>query len=387
MVKKVLLFLTLFSLSILGASAQGLVIKGVVIDGSTGESIPFANLSVLGTKAGVAADMDGVFELTVPQQYAEKAIRVSVVGFLPYEIKASEAAQKANFEIVLKTAQYSLGEVSVDGVSMVYKKMIQRAVNNISVNYINVPYNYEGYYQNSITTSGALRKTEAVVSIYDKTGYIRSSVYDVFKNVNYTFKEMKKSSKTIASNFLNFDDILTADIVRNSRNVMDIDNIRDFTLSNKGKYLYEGDTIQVIGYVVKNPNITLTGVSGVSQYSGEIYINQKNYVVLKNVMNIVATDFSGLGRNISSASKKKIDKKVNITITTNYRKQQEVYYLNGININYNYVEGASKVIGQMQYMTTSVNTKNPMALEGRIYYDDSVEDPKFWDGFTVNFQN
>ena len=71
----------LFSLLGMGVNAQDnkITINGMIADATTGEPIPFANLGVLGTLAGVASDMDGKFELVLPDNYADRIIRVSVV--------------------------------------------------------------------------------------------------------------------------------------------------------------------------------------------------------------------------------------------------------------------------------------------------------------------
>ena len=57
-----------------------ITIKGVVVDATTGEPIPFANLGVLGTVAGVASDMDGNFELLLPLSLEKYKVRVSLVA-------------------------------------------------------------------------------------------------------------------------------------------------------------------------------------------------------------------------------------------------------------------------------------------------------------------
>lgn len=73
--KKVLsLIMVLFSVILLGKAQETsrIKIKGTVTDASTGEPVPFANLGVVGTLAGVASDMDGAFELLLPGAYADK---------------------------------------------------------------------------------------------------------------------------------------------------------------------------------------------------------------------------------------------------------------------------------------------------------------------------
>lgn len=365
-----------------------ITIKGVIIDGVTNEPIPFTNLGLLGTVAGTASDMDGKFELSVPDKYATYVIRVSAVGYSPYEIKVYEAKEKGNLKVILQPVAYGIGEVEVRAESLVYKKMLKKVVDNISKNYIAKPYNYLGYFEYKISENDVEGDTkEAIVTIYDSKGYSRSNVADAFKEVNYKFSEVRRNRpvKSVLDGLNYFDDIMTADIVRNTRNVLDIDNARDYQLKNKGKLIYEGDSVRIIGYEVKKPTLSTSGDAAVTKYSGEIYVNLKDYAVLKNVIHINASDFNRLGRNLIPAKQAKKDN-VTMTIITNYKKLNSVYFLSGINITYSYKEGGNTIKGEMQYVTTKVNIKAPEKIAGRMYYEDLKTNKKFWDSYTVYFE-
>ena len=58
----IILFLGVFS--VMQAQNDGKIrVKGVVLDETTRQPIAFANIGIIGTAAGVASDMDGLFEL------------------------------------------------------------------------------------------------------------------------------------------------------------------------------------------------------------------------------------------------------------------------------------------------------------------------------------
>lgn len=390
--KKVLsLLFVLFSLVLSGNAQENsrITIKGKVTDASTGEPVPFANLGVMGTLAGVASDMEGEFELLLPESYADKTIRVSVVGYSPYDMKVSEAAGKEGLKIALRPVTYTIQQVNVNAQSLVYRKMLKQAVENIGRNYFVKPYNYRGYFQYQIFNNDVQTSSkEAVITVYDSKGYNRSNTETAFKELNYQYNEVRRSEEpqSVLDGLTYFDDILTADVVRHTRNVLDAGNIRDYKLSNKGCLLFEGDSVQVIGYEVNKPSLSTTGSAGVSKCSGEIYINLKDYAVLKNTMHITASDYSRLGRNLIPAGDYKTGK-VSMTVTTSYKKLENRYFLSGITIAYTYGEGASKVSGKMQYVTTRVNARDPEAVQGRMYYEDIKANPKFWDNYTVYFEN
>ncbi len=71
--KRRLFFLMMVIVSCcVSATAQDgrVTVKGTVIDSHTGGPVAFANLGLLGTVAGTASDIDGIFELTVPDKYS-----------------------------------------------------------------------------------------------------------------------------------------------------------------------------------------------------------------------------------------------------------------------------------------------------------------------------
>ncbi|WP_321319352.1 carboxypeptidase-like regulatory domain-containing protein [Labilibaculum sp.] len=84
-------------------------VKGVVVDGSTNESLPGASIVVAGTTSGTVSGFDGSFTLELPKG-ASKLV-VSFVGFLDKEI-ALKGAQDLG-TIKLESDAVGLKEVSV----------------------------------------------------------------------------------------------------------------------------------------------------------------------------------------------------------------------------------------------------------------------------------
>lgn len=384
-----LIFLILGVVFVVSAQVDSkITVKGMIIDETTKEPIAFANLGLLGTVAGVASDIDGKFELVVPDKYSTYVVRVSAVGYSSYETKVYEAATQENLVISLKPVTYGIGEVDVFAESLVYKQMLKKVVANISKNYINKPYNYTGYFKYELSSNAVPQSIkESVVTIYDKKGYQRSNVETAFKELNYKFNQVRrdKPAASVLDGLCYFDDILTADIVRNTRNVLDIDNARDYELKNKGKLLYEGDSVRVIAYEVKKPALSTSGDAGVTKYSGEIYVNLKDYAVLKNVIHITSDNFNMLGRNLIPV-KEDPKQEVKMTIVTNYKKLNSTYFLSGITLKYTYKENGNDIEGEMQFVTTRVNMTTPEAVDGRTYYEEIPANPKFWNNYSVYFE-
>lgn len=364
-----------------------IIVKGTIVDSNTGEPVAFANLGLLGTVAGVASDIDGKFELTVPDKYATYVIRVSAVGYASNQLKVYEAQDKPDLQIKLRPVTYGIGAVDVYGQLLVYKKMLQNVVNNINKNYISKPYNYQGYFKYTSSVNGEEKVKEAIVTLYDAEGYHRCDPAAAFKELNYWFSEVRRSQQatSVLDGLTCFDDVLTADIVRNTRNVLDIVNSRDYKLKSKGKLMYEGDSVQVISYEAVKPSISTTGDPSVLTYTGEIFINLKDLAVLKNVTNITSRDFNSLGRNLITINEPS-KSEVKTTITTTYKKLKSVYFLSGVTLAYTFKEGENEVKGELEYITTKVNFETPTPIEGRVYYEDIKTNEKFWNSYSVYFE-
>lgn len=388
--KKVLSLLILFFSGVMLGYAQNdgkITIKGTVVDQMTNQPLAFVNMGLLGTMAGVASDIDGNFELVVPDRYATHVIKFSAVGYAPYEMKVYEAKDKV-LKVTLKPVSYGLKGAEVYAEALMYKKLLRDVVANIGKVYIAKPYNYTGYFKYGIAVNDEAEKIkEATVNIYDAKGYNRSDVATTFKEINYNFNQVRRSEpmKSVFDGMTYFDDILTADIVRNTRNVLDVANIDEFKLKSKGILMYEGDSVQVISYELSKPALSTTGDVAVSQCKGEIFINKKDKAVIKNVMQIKAKDFNMLGRNlvvINEAPKNDVE----MVISTNYKKMKSVYFLSGITIAYKYKQEGNTVKGEMQYITTRVNMTTPTPVNGRIYYENLKTDAAFWNGYTAYFE-
>lgn len=102
-------------------------VKGVVVDGDSGESLPGASIVVPGTTAGTVSGFDGSFAFQLPNG-ASKVV-VSFVGFLDKEIALSGAQDLGT--IKLESDAVGLNEVSVMA-SVAIQRKTPVAVSTIS---------------------------------------------------------------------------------------------------------------------------------------------------------------------------------------------------------------------------------------------------------------
>lgn len=94
----------------LGLQAQGLQVKGVILD-SNGESVIGASIVLKGnTAVGTISDIDGNFTLSVPNENA--TLVVSFIGMKSQEIKVNS---KKLIRVILEDDSQQLDEVIVVG--------------------------------------------------------------------------------------------------------------------------------------------------------------------------------------------------------------------------------------------------------------------------------
>ncbi|QDH78979.1 TonB-dependent receptor [Echinicola soli] len=101
-------------------------IRGVVKDAEDGQTIPGVNVMLKGTQNGTVTDMDGAFQLTVPDDAS--TLMVSFVGYLSKEVSIGN---QGNLEILLEQDVQNLDEVVVVGYGTARKRDLTGAVSRV----------------------------------------------------------------------------------------------------------------------------------------------------------------------------------------------------------------------------------------------------------------
>ena len=118
---KNLFLLAIFGLMASNAFAQGSV-KGTVVEAGSNEPLPGADVIIVGTTKGVAADFDGNFVLEVPA--GNQKIKISFVGYdaktINVVIEDGKTVDLGN--VALKANAASLDEVVIVGVADIAKE-------------------------------------------------------------------------------------------------------------------------------------------------------------------------------------------------------------------------------------------------------------------------
>lgn len=377
-------------------SVKGMIkIRGKVVDKTTREPVPYANVGVTGTYIGTASNMDGEFELKIPQRYRNDSMYISAVGFENQKLSIAKKADEGIVIIELVSKNFKIDEVDIESKSLVAYKILKTAVEKLKTNYIQMPYNYDSYYRcEKKVNDRIIRLREAAVRIYDNLGYERGDSYKVFKERNYRFLQVRRSFElnSLSDGSTNLDDLLEMDVVRVRGNILNLNYINPVFYDVEIEKIteYENDSIWVISYKNKRkPSLSSTGDVYAKKYEGKIYVKKKDYAIVKNETQVEANNYSELGRSFYVQEDKLQWKRksVKYNFTVIYRKQEGYYYLSYLNYNrslklQNKKDKRIKTEDiKTEMMVNKVITKKPEKIEKRAYYENIKFDKKFWNSY------
>lgn len=317
----------------LSLSINAQEISGRIISKKGGEAIPFANVLVQGTTVGVASNADGEFTITIPSNQKNGILSLSAVGFKPNTVDIN-TLNPLQFNIfTLQPQEYNIDEVDVEAESKVLYGAVKKCSKNIPKNYISTPFSCHFTY----TNNGQI----AEGTLTDNTGYIRSSFQESFKNINYQFNESEDKNIPYFSGKTNMEDLLSFDLVRITGNLIDEQNVYDYTLSLD--HNNKNDQLWVIHFTLPEPQLYNTGDAHATRYEGELYIAKENFSILKTVVRGWSNKRSIHGKSIRVSPKSSAFlSELNYEVVSTYHHQNGQYRLDKVTMTEHFTDAKGK---------------------------------------------
>jgi CubicO group peptidase (beta-lactamase class C family) len=154
-------------------------LKGIIVNASTGESIPYATIQVSENGINTMSNENGLFIFKIPVIYNKEKILITHVGFKPQAIIFNMADSGARV-IKLQEAVIGLQEVVVKKMDPL--ELIKNAIAKIPENYPVTPYRVSGFYRmTGLKEKRVIDLSEAVFDIY----------YENYSGKNSQFKLIK----------------------------------------------------------------------------------------------------------------------------------------------------------------------------------------------------
>lgn len=244
-------------------------IKGKILNAKEKESVSFASISLEGTTIGTASDIDGEYFLKIDSIDLKKTIKISCIGFKTKYIPV-KSLLKLETIYLIPEIQF-LEEVLVQGKAPDANEILQQAIENISENYLQTPFNMEFYsvITKHDTTNNKSFALESVFSSYYE-GYYKTA------NKNYRILQKRESGDYYMKEKMKglsewpMWEIACNDIFSNQTEyqIVTLESLKKIEPKLIGTQLFDGDTVFVIQYNY--------------QVTGTIYISSTDYAILKH---------------------------------------------------------------------------------------------------------
>ena len=256
----------------------------MVLDQKTGQPVPYASVSLPGQGVGTVADGAGRFSLPGA---GPGVVQISSVGYATVSVKPSLGGAPLTVRLVL--AAYELQGVQVRGESLDPRKIMKKVLAALPKNYETGNYSAEVYTHRQTTNFDTLAyETESVSQFFVPAGYhhwgggflmLGSVPQHQMKEVHRT-KEFAKSQKLFSEQGGHGFTASSADPVRTSP-LFNAGTLRKFRLHLDSVVEREGQTVYLISFVAKHANLRSTGTYLTSEYSGRLYVQQRDYAVTR----------------------------------------------------------------------------------------------------------
>lgn len=343
-------------------------IKGKVINEATNEPVSYTNIGLDDTYYGTASDDDGNFEMNISADMVSKNIFFSAVGYKNKTFPVKSLFNKEFNVIKLQPKSYDIGNVDVSAQSKVLIRILRMAAENTPYNFIGGPFNLICSYENKISEGDStLEAQNAIVTVYDKYGYMHPSESDAFHSLKYKLEKTKVTNAgySFSTGNTNLDDLFGLDWVRTATSVMNPGIIDGFQLKLESEPEIDGSPCWVISFTQKKPTLAGCGDFYATSFEGKITIEKDDYSVKKIEGKIHSAKNNRQGRDLAiGAANTHFQKNVSYDFTVNYSNLKPETIL----LNKTYTSEGTKVKEQSKLVVNQVQTTNLVEIDSREYF-------------------
>jgi hypothetical protein len=247
------------------------VFQGIVLDKKTKKPLPYANIGINGINLGTISNLEGRFQLQIPDKYSDSLIVVSYIGYQYLSMKLPENS-RIPLLIELEKTTISLQEVIIRYQNPVY--LLNETLKRINENYLGEHSTMTSYFREYVKKNAKyLVFSEAVVEI----------AKEPYQNtINNDQVKLLKGRKIIAGTA---EDTVIMKIKSGIANSLQLDVIKsrpDFLSFDFPKH-YEikfSDIVSFNDQLVYELNFSPKENDKEAIYRGKLYIEQTNLVLL-----------------------------------------------------------------------------------------------------------
>lgn len=177
--KLLFILATFTSLTSQAQTDKMILIEGIVINASTLEPIPFANIGILYTEVGTLSNEDGSFSVRIPKNYINGNLIFSSVGYEKSEIQIKTVKTSEPLEVALTEIVVQLDEIVITTEKFKKQKKVFGNGKSLLLN---------GFSRGDVTYAGSAAALLINKSQFPELTYIRGASLHIAINKMPTFK-------------------------------------------------------------------------------------------------------------------------------------------------------------------------------------------------------
>lgn len=293
------------------------IFLGIVVDQVTQTAIPYAHVTFDGTAVGTSANLDGQFELKIPNTALPATIRISCIGY-ESEIFVVKEIGSDRRKITLQPITTSLEGVVVSANKPRKKtlnkarRLVKRAIRRIPKNYSNDPIHLPSFYRHYCAENGSyVRLIEAALDL-TRSGKGPYKVSIPQENLGFEVTQLRRSFDFTQNSRLSHPPISLNYLLTGDLTAYDYSNPL-LALNTKYQLIdttsFDDQTVYVVDF---NTPINMKRTA----YYGKLFIEAKSLAFLR-------IEFSELNgkRTISDSTDVRLDR------LTFFKKHEDKYFL------------------------------------------------------------
>jgi len=304
-------------------------LKGTVLDKTTNEPVPSANIFFIKSSIGTFSNEIGEFDLALPDTLLKDTLALSSIGYKTYKARIGDLDLSKSHTFFLEQDEILLHEIVVSAKAQQAKEWVEEAFRKLSKNKPSKQYLLQAFYRElSLRDSTYVRLIESAIEVQD-FGYgsnldrMKIRVLELRKSEDYlTTGWIDKTVKLLfgEDNMLYY--TVYSDFLRNYRSKQKLAQVNsqpfldEFDFSIEEFTMFDSDSLAIIKF---NSDESLPK----PYYEGKLFINLSDFGIIRMEYGMVANP----KMKITNQDDVFYQGKFFYKVTTDYRKFEEKYYL------------------------------------------------------------
>jgi hypothetical protein len=345
-------------------------ITGKIRDDVSDDPIPFATISIAGTRLGSIANLEGEFIFNFSDSYHFDSIVFASLGFKPRKILISQVANM-DTTILLEPDYIDIREVMIRQTDPVL--LLRSAVRKLHDNYLLDPFVQTCFYRETVKKNKRfIIISEAILGIY------RTGLDDPFRYEQVRILKGRSNVDLLRTDFITLtlkaglETSLSIDIVRNRPGFLNEESFHNYNYELKDITVDEDVQTYVIGFTQKE-------TTEPPHFNGELYIDMGSLAIRAAEFEMDQKTIELLTPDMVVSKPRHLEvKPISAKFYVRYMEENGKYHLA-----YLWFDNEFRIRRQDQLFGTLFQTKSEMAVT-----DTDLENiNKFRLRETINIQN